>query len=57
MLIFDRIVLVVAMDFDQTQAIDDYEEEEEEQVEKDKAYPKKKEVILKKTQLKLTAAV
>jgi len=33
------------MDFDQTQAIHDYEEEEEEQVVQDKAQPNKKEVI------------
>ena len=36
------------MDFDQTQAIYDYEEEEEEKVEQDKAHPTKKEVILGK---------
>lgn len=36
------------MDLDQTQAISDYEEEEEEKVEKDKANTKKKEVSLKK---------
>ena len=34
------------MDFDQTQAIYDYEEDEEEQVEDEKANPKKKEVCL-----------
>lgn len=36
------------MDLDQTQAISDYEEEEEEKVEKDKANTKKKEVSLTK---------
>lgn len=36
------------MDLDQTQAISDYEEEEEEKVEEDKANTKKKEVSLRK---------
>lgn len=36
------------MDFDQTQAIYDYEDEEEEQVKEDKTNPKKKEVRLTK---------
>ena len=35
------------MDFDQTQAIYDYEEEEEEQVKQVKTHAKKKEVNLK----------
>ena len=39
------------MDLDQTQTISDYEEEEEEKVEEDKANTKKKEVSLKKNQL------
>lgn len=36
------------MDLDQTQAISDYEGEEEEKVEEDKANTKKKEVSLRK---------
>ena len=39
------------MDLDQTQTISDYQEEEEEKVEEDKANTKKKEVSLKKNQL------
>ena len=37
------------MDFDQTQAIYDYEEEEEERVKQNKTHAKKKEVNLKNT--------
>lgn len=38
------------MDLDQTQAIYDYEEEEEEKVEQNKTHPEKKEVIWLKRQ-------
>ena len=39
------------MDLDQTQAIYDFEEEEEEKVEQNKTHPEKKEVIWQKRQI------